>query len=403
MRRSAAEPVVDGATFLERFAEVNEVLRSKDFVQHQPEREEFIGRSLLMIDGTEHFQRRRMEAALFTKAAVVSYERTALVPTIAEMLTNARAAAEDVYDLVPLVRDMLHRISASVVGLDGVESPAEVSRFRELVERLHLASTIEVSLVDREEILQPARRARAELVERYVAPSLNRRRALFVTGELRSSSDLLSLLVAHHLDDADFVLGEVILYVIASVSTTTHALPHAFGHICEWFDQDPERRALAGDRQFLRGAVAESLRMHTANPYLIRRASGASRLTSGRDVAAGEVLVLDVAMANRDPEVFGLDAEEYDPTRSAQRGIREWGLTFGGGEHLCIGRPLVTGVKNRQRPDEESDGTMVAMLEALFREDIRPAPDRPPVRHLASEHDAYSSFPVRFGRSASQR
>lgn len=384
--------------------EVDEILRSPDFVTHAPDREEFLSGSILLVDGAEHHQRRKMEAALFTKSAMLHYERVSLVPTITEVLERELDGVPDhevaVVDVVPLIRDMLHRISAGVTGLDGVDTPERVEAFRRQTELLHFGSTAEVAL-DPETALADARAAREDFVNDFFAPSLERRRDLHrrrVAGEeVESPVDLLSLLVSHDLDREDWVLSEAVLYVIAAITTTTHAVPHVIGHLTEWMGDDDARRARCDDPQFLRSAIAESLRLHTPNPLLLRRVETATTLEStGRHLAEGEIVVLRFSVANRDPAVFGADSDSFDPDREvAGRGLKGWGHSFGGGAHTCIGRPLVIGVPSRRDPAQETDGTMSHILRELFRRDVRPDPELGFERNTTSQHDMYPKYHVR--------
>jgi hypothetical protein len=76
--------------------------------------------------------------------------------------------------------------------------------------------------------------------------------------------------------------------------------------------------------------------------------------------------------------VFGEDSELFDPYREGQA-VKPWGLTFGAGEHLCIGRPLVTGVSARTDGiDDGTAGTLVVMLNALYESGMVLDPDNPP-------------------------
>ena len=51
--------------------------------------------------------------------------------------------------------------------------------------------------------------------------------------------------------------------------------------------------------------------------------------------------------ANRDPAVFGPDAERFDPHREIPDDVPRWGLTFGTGFHACLGMELAGGAAER--------------------------------------------------------
>jgi cytochrome P450 len=94
-------------------------------------------------------------------------------------------------------------------------------------------------------------------------------------------------------------------------------------------------------------AAGESLRLHQPVPTLLRIALKDVTLASGRKIAKDERIALFFTPANRETGVFGADANEFNPYRVAPPKLQPWGLTFGGGVHMCIGRPLATGMFNR--------------------------------------------------------
>src|ERR1044072_9828528 len=67
-------------------------------------------------------------------------------------------------------------------------------------------------------------------------------------------------------------------------------------------------------------------------------------LRSGVTVPAGGKLVIDLMAVNRDPAVFGDNADEFDPRRRLPEGIAPYGLSFGSGMHACIGQDMAGGL-----------------------------------------------------------
>lgn len=80
--------------------------------------------------------------------------------------------------------------------------------------------------------------------------------------------------------------------------------------------------------------VEEALRWATPSQTAFRRATRDTEL-GGVEIAAGSVLVVSFASANRDETVFA-DAGRFDPDRE---GLGQH-LAFGLGMHACIGNPL---------------------------------------------------------------
>ena len=98
--------------------------------------------------------------------------------------------------------------------------------------------------------------------------------------------------------------------------------------------QHPDQLAsLRADRSLLESAIEEMLRY--ANPlHYFRRTATADTVVDGVPVAAGEKVAMYYTSANRDERVFA-DADTFDARRSPNRH-----LTFGVGEHFCVGAHL---------------------------------------------------------------
>ena len=85
-----------------------------------------------------------------------------------------------------------------------------------------------------------------------------------------------------------------------------------------------------------------------------------------------------------------------------QGGSRRWGLAFGQGAHICIGKNLITGVRGSGRDgDGQPDlahGIPATVAHALFRAGLRLDRSRPATKHPTSIYDEYTSLPVVFTR-----
>lgn len=278
-------------------------------------------------------------------------------------------------------------------------------RFVELVDRLGDAATVQWSTRPHDEVIEEGLRCRSELIEKFYGPSVARREALVDahrSGKLRSDElprDLITAMLLH--DDASWddtlLLREATLYLIAATRTTAHAVPHGVQHLHEWLLAHPDDRARVSDREFLGAVAGEVLRLHPPSPALVRRATrDVTVASSGRSVATGERLALLFGPANRDREVFGEDADTFDPGRALPAGRKRWGLSFGAGDHLCMGRALVTGMAGRA-DEEPTGGTLTMILEALARAGAQPDPDNPPQLVTTSLYAAYASYPIVLG------
>ena len=395
---------------IDSYAEIDEVLRSADFIQGSHiESGVFLDGSLIKIEGEEHMARRQLFSALVSRAAMHHYENGALIPVIGRVMAEIRDAGPDadgVYrvDLIPLVLTMLHRITALVTGVDKVETKERTDRFRVLILKLVEAVTAEWSTRDHDEVVREGLETRQLLVDEFLLPSLERRRELarqFKAGTIAKEAlptDLLMLLCLHGEDarpgDETYVWREASLFLVASIHTTSAALPHVIAHLTDWFKRHPEDYSKRLDLAFLRKAALESLRLHLPVPTLLRIAATDTLLSTGRKVAKGERVALFFVPANRDRTLFGEDADEFNPHREGRPRLSPWGLTFGGGVHTCIGRPLVTGMFSRPDDRTGTEGTMIRMLHALFEAGAETDPLNPPTRTAISHIDSHAAFPL---------
>lgn len=399
-------PHIVGIKHFTDFAMVDEILRSKAFRQgsHQ-ESQPFFGRSLLTIDHDEHFERRRLEAPLFSKAALEYYEREELLPLIDKALEECKRDRGDDgvvrADLCKLLRTMLARISAVTTGIDGVDTPERTDAFSTYVEQLGSGATVEWSTEDHGEVIGRILAVRADFVRDFYGPSVDRRRELIAqyrAGDLERDalpSDLLTLMYLHWDDgwDDELPLREAALYLVASSQTTTHAVPHLIMHLTEWFTEHPGDAVKVEDREFLKRAAHETVRLHLPSPALLRIAEADVTLSDGTTIAKGERVACLFTPANRDVSVFGDDARTFDPYRETPE-VKPWGFAFGGGEHTCIGRTLVTGLSARTDGDDGTDGTLVNIAAALYEAGAEIDPADPPTYTELSFHDAYGRFPI---------
>jgi cytochrome P450 len=406
-------------TVIEDYDEIMEVLKSPSFrtAMDAEESLDFHVGVIANIDGPEHFQRRRVESRLFTNEALAYLQLHLLQPIIAGSLAAAAAqrSADGLVrtELRGFLIGVMHRLAAMVTGIDGVDTAADVDRFNELIDTIQLGNIVEFARGDNAPLIAAALAAKEALRREYHLPSYQRRAELVArrrAGDLELSGlprDLLTLLLLNYEQgwDEDLPLREVAIYLDASTRTTTRTAVHIVDHVAAWIAAHPTDRDRVHDGMFLRCAAAESLRLHPVLPALSRRATEPCTLRSGRRIDDGERLMLLFSRANQDPGIFGPDAAEFDPYRQSRLapGTMPWGISFGGGVHMCIGRRMVTGgdwfAKGAAGAAEtEQTGTLVALLLALYGAGIEPDPDESAVRQNLTHFDEHARYPVRFSR-----
>lgn len=413
-------------TVLRSWDDISFVLKSPDFVQLKGDLP-VIGRpfnagSLLSLNGSEHLARRRLYSPLFSNESLSYLYHHAARPVIVEALVKVHESSNAVSgppsaDLAQLVPSMLYRVSAVVAGVDGIESEEAIKDFMGVIDKYAKGISLEF-FEDPDSFLDIALAGKAELGERFLEPSVARRREMvkaYHAGRLEKSElerDLITLwllndealLNGESPEAADDLLVEFALFLYTASRTTQRLLPHVIQGIADWLVEHPEDADKTTDSAFLRGAIAETLRFHGL-PAMLRRATVDVTLPSGATLSADELVALDYVDANRDPKVFGDDASDWNPHR-IERGIKghPWGMSFGGGAHMCIGRRLVTGGdwrKGTTASDRDIDGTVVAIVRALFEAGVRPDTEGESVSHgeaQLSQFDEYVVYPVVFDR-----
>jgi cytochrome P450 len=106
----------------------------------------------------------------------------------------------------------------------------------------------------------------------------------------------------------------------------------ALTYLADHPDLQARLRAGVPDRE-LDAVLDEILRLD--DPFVSNRRVATGPVTvGGRQIAAGDRVVLNWTAANRDPAMFG---DEFDPAGHAPHN-----LVYGIGKHVCPGRPLAT-------------------------------------------------------------
>jgi cytochrome P450 len=158
---------------------------------------------------------------------------------------------------------------------------------------------------------------------------------LIAARRARTSNDMLSVLVSAEVDgerltDED-LLNFSYLLLVAGNETTRNLI--ALGTLA-LIAHPAECRKLIDNPGLIPGAVEEMLRWTSPVTHMARTATTDIELR-GQHIREGETVVMLYGSANRDEDVFGDDAENFEVTRHPNPHI-----AFGCGEHSCIGAQL---------------------------------------------------------------
>jgi cytochrome P450 len=362
---------------------------------------------LLTLHGEAHRKRRLLEFGVFRRNFFKYYEQGIFMATLDETIAPDLAAGRS--ELVDLGYRVTMNITADFAGVDRpARSAAETAELRRLVAIFSEGATLVHSTRDKEAVRAEVRAALADFGPAFLDPSIARRRALldrFAAGEIGEDDlprDVLTVILRHG-DPAEFtpamIRREIAFYLQAGAHSTANSTIHAFHDLTTWAAAHPEDGArMRDDPLFLQRCVHESLRLHPASPVALRRALCPVTLAGAGDLPEGALVALDLHMANRDPAVFGPDADRFNPHRTIPAGHLPFGLTFGIGTHSCLGRDLDGGVvpKGRVDPEAHQFGTITRFIARLLAEGARPDPDDPPRRAEHTARENWGHYPIVF-------
>ncbi|MDF3298927.1 cytochrome P450 [Streptomyces tropicalis] len=152
------------------------------------------------------------------------------------------------------------------------------------------------------------------------------------------------------------VRRQVITFLVAGHETTSGALSFALHHLARHPDvaararaevdrvwgQGPPGYEQVAKLRYVRRVLDETLRLWPTAPAFAREAREDTLLAGEHPMLRGAWTLVLVAMLHRDPEVWGPDAERFDPDRFDARAVRARPphvfKPFGTGARACIGR-----------------------------------------------------------------
>ena len=283
------------------------------------------------LDPPDHPRVRRVLAKVFTPRRVAE-----LVPWI-RATTEAHLATVDSSGPFDLLTEVAHEIPSLVVSeLLGVPL-ADRSRLTELADRVSPLLSPTVSQLDIDHAVEAA-----EEMHRYFRTLIDCRR-----GQL--GGDVLSTLARgsddERLSDPELLSLAATLYS-AGHRTTRDAFVNGMARLLD--DDAALYREMREHQWGVDAVVQELLRLDTPTLYVARVAARDSHIEE-HVIPAGEIVLVMLAAANRDPSVF-VDPDTFRVDRKAAPL-----LSFAHGVHYCLGAALAT-------------AELTSMLEAVVKQ-----------------------------------
>ena len=219
--------------------------------------------------------------------------------------------------------------------------------------------------------------------------------------------DILTVLLRHRedpsleLEDERRVVREVATYLQGGTHTSAQTLVNSLDAIFERPDASGLLDRVASDTLFAQRVIQETLRLRPTTPKARRRAEADTEIAGVR-IPKNAQVVLDFAAGNRDRDVFGPTADDFDPDRPLPQNVPRWGLSFGAGPHQCPGRAVGAGFPipgDFVVDDDHVYGLVALELQAVARRGVRRDHERAPERDLrTARFTRWLHYYVRFDR-----
>ena len=310
---------------------------------------QIVGASMLSTDGAAHTAHRRPWADVFKPVAVRDRFTRTLREEVAHLLD--RLAAVPSPDLrTGLAAPLATAAMGAALGLDGLEVGQVLDWYRAMVAG--------VDAISRGGDPPPAALQAVAAIRDHVQRTLDGppRDTVLIAAAAGSGTDAgrlaadLAILLFGGVDTAESLTG------IAAHHLLTH--PEALDQV-------------KTDPALLAGAIQESLRLEPAATRVDRYATTDAELAGAR-IRAGDLVIVSLSAANRDPDVF-TDPDRYHIRRHNAADH----LAFAIGPHHCLGVHLTTlqttlalDMLLQRFPDIHAAGPLPPITGFIFRKPV---------------------------------
>ena len=344
----------------------------------------FLPQTVVCLHGDAHREKRKAVLSVFTRDFFRDYQNRVFPGALAESLAPVQAAGRG--DMVQFAYRVLVNLVADSAGIDRAHTEEDTDRILRLIGGLAKAPTMgQMVAGDRDAALARIEAALEEFERDFYTPSAARRQALIDAGG-DTPHDMLTALLRTYPDgklSRDVLVKDAAFFILAGAFTTGNVLMHTVNDVLTWCRDHPGTRGqLLADPGLLQKFVWEAIRLHPASPVSRRKPTGPVNVPGGAEAVPGDLVEVDIMEANRNPDVFGPDADRFNPYRELSSRVPLTGISFGAGPHACPGRILAGGLKitpDNINSDETEFGTIHLVVQALLRAGIDLDPDNPAV------------------------
>jgi len=275
--------------------------------------------SMLSCDSPRHTRLRGLVSKAFTPRAVAAMKPT-IAALVGGLLDEAQARGE-----VDIIRDLAGPLPVAVIAAMLGIPPEDRGKFKHWSDDIAATANVMEGLSD--EVLERSAVAYQELTE-YFRDLIDHLRSGKAEGLLAAMAAAEEQ--GDRLSEAE-LYANAILLLNAGHETTTNLIGNGTYALLQHPDQ---WKRLVEDPSLVEGAVEELLRYDSPVQFTSRTAL--EDVTVGdHTVAAGQMVMVLLGAANRDPAMFP-DPDRVDVTRAEARHH----VAFGQGPHYCLGAPL---------------------------------------------------------------
>ena len=282
----------------------------------------YLSRWLVFLDPPDHTRvRLLLQRASFTPRQLASWGPK--IQAIVDHLLDPIEAGKPVDFIQAFAFPLPVLVISEIMGFP----PEDRERVRNWTQEVALIFQLALRLDSKE------RRARAERGAREFGEYA---RALIRARKKEPKDDLFTAMVqAEHRGDflnEDEVVANIIALVIGGHETTIYLLTNG---LLAFIRHPDQIELLRRDPSLIGPAVEECLRYDPPVKSTVRWSREDLEM-DGRQIKAGQKVLLAIASANRDPEQFP-DPDRFDITRGT---TPQQHTSFAGGIHYCLGAPL---------------------------------------------------------------
>jgi cytochrome P450 len=362
---------------------------------------------IVNLHGDEHRSRRRLENRLFRRDRMEDYEKRRFPQVIEETISPHVEAGG--CELVTLSHQLMMNLAATTAGVDRpLGTPEETFHLYGYLMTFIEGATLAHYTGDKEAKAAEVAAQLEAFDAEFLTPSIARRRRALdaaAAGEIDGSEvpvDVLTTLLRNE-DDLhlphETIRRETAFYLLAGAHTSATAFVRTLHRLFSWEADHPEEAdVIRTDPVAVQRCMHETIRLEPSSPVAMRWALEDITLRDGTEIPKGARVVIDLTSVNRDPEVFGEDAQDFNPHRQLPDGVSPWGLSFGSGMHACIGQDLAGGLPFEEGDDieEHLHGLVPVAVMWMLNHGARPVPDDPPQMDTTTARPYWGSYPVRF-------